>query len=67
MMMMMFFFMSGNQNYPPPMVVVGPDGELQMRQTELALMRQYVDDYKGFLNGTGNWTEVRGLSFILIL
>ena len=49
--------MSGGNNVPQP-IVVGPDGEYVQRQTELELAGSYVDEYKGFLNGTGNWTEV---------
>lgn len=54
---MFFFFMSQNgQNQP--LGTIGPDGEIRERVTELSLMRQQVKEYEGFLNGTGNWTEV---------
>ncbi|KAL7422798.1 hypothetical protein Q5752_002094 [Cryptotrichosporon argae] len=51
----MFFFMSGG-NAPMP-VTVGPDGEIRPRVTELDVARKMVDEYKGWMNGTGNWTE----------
>lgn len=43
---------------PQSSVTSGPDGELQMRPTELGLAREQVYEYQGYLNGTGNWTEV---------
>lgn len=55
---MFFFFMSGNNQMPAQTIVVGPDGEIQPRLTELELAGRLVDEYKGFVNGTGNWTEV---------
>lgn len=55
MMMLFFFFMSnGNQ----PSYTVGGDGEIRPRLTELAVLREQVGEYEGWLNGTGNWTEV---------
>lgn len=56
---MFFFFMSQNGNNQP-LGTVGPDGELRERVTELSLLRQQVKEYEGFINGTGNWTEVSG-------
>lgn len=53
-----FFFMSGGNQMPEPTITVGPDGQIMPRVTELDRAREYVNDYKGFLNGTGNWTEV---------
>lgn len=53
-----FFFMSGGNNAPISPIAVGPDGEIVQRVTELGMAGTYVDEYKGFLNGTGNWTEV---------
>ena len=52
-----FFFMSGGNNMPQT-IVVGPDGEIQPRQTELGLARDHVEEYKGYMNGTSNWTQV---------
>lgn len=43
---------------PDQQIVVGLDGELQSRVTELDMARTFVEEYKGFINGTGNWTEV---------
>lgn len=57
-MTMLFFFMS-NGNTPASQIIVGPDGEIKPRVTELELMRRVVGEYEGYLNGTGNWTEVR--------
>ena len=53
-----FFFMSGGNNLPDQQILVGPDGEVQPRITELDIARLYVEEYKGWMNGTGNWTEV---------
>ncbi|ORY35895.1 hypothetical protein BCR39DRAFT_512893 [Naematelia encephala] len=53
-----FFFMSGGNNMPETQIVVGPDGQIKPRVTELDMARTYVDEYKGWMNGTGNWTEV---------
>jgi hypothetical protein len=55
-----FFFMSNNN--PPPMIVVGPDGQIVPRETQLDRARTRVDEYGAFFNGTsgagaGNWTE----------
>lgn len=57
-----FFFMSGGNNTAVSPIVVGPDGEIVERVTELGMAGKYVQEYKGFLNGTGNWTEVSGIS-----
>ncbi len=44
---------------PDQQIVVGLDGEIQPRVTELDVAKTFVEEYKGFLNGTtGNWTEV---------
>jgi hypothetical protein len=53
-----FFFMSSSNNQPQ-IVIVGPDGQIQQRVTELDRARTQMDEYKGLLNGTvvGNWTE----------
>ena len=61
-----FFFMSGGNNMPESAIVLGPDGEFHPRITELALVRGYVDEYRGWLNGTGNWTEVSLLPLMLM-
>jgi len=53
-----FFFMSGGNNVSQAPVQIGPDGELVHRLTQLDLAGTLVDEYRGFLNGTGNWTEV---------
>lgn len=61
-----FFFMSGGNNFPPPEqgVMVGPDGSIMPRVTELDVARGWVEEYKGLIvNGTGgNWTEVGEMS-----
>jgi hypothetical protein len=54
-----FFFMSGNNSMPEQAIMIGPDGDFVPRVTELSLVREVVEEYTGFLNGTGNWTEVR--------
>lgn len=59
-----FFFMSGNNQIPAP-IQVGPDGEFITRVTELDMAREYVQEYTGFLNGTGNWTEVSDSSVLV--
>lgn len=43
---------------PDQQIVIGPDGEIQPRVTELDVARVWVEEYKGRMNGTGNWTEV---------
>ena len=43
---------------PDQQIIVGPDGEIQQRVTELDIARLHVHEYKGWLNNTGNWTEV---------
>lgn len=55
---MFFFFMSQNGQNTTPLGTIGPDGEIRERVTELSLLRQHVKEYEGFINGTGNWTEV---------
>jgi hypothetical protein len=57
--------MSGGNQMPEPTITVGPDGQIMPRVTELDRAREYLNDYNGFLNGTGNWTEVGG-SFSMI-
>lgn len=49
----MFFFLMGNSNSPQ---IINDDGS--PRITELDIIREQVDEYQGYLNGTGNWTEV---------
>lgn len=51
-----FFFMSSSNNQPQ-IIVVGPDGQIQPRVTELDRARIQVEEYRGLINGTGNWTE----------
>jgi hypothetical protein len=53
-----FFFMSSSNNQAQ-IIIVGPDGQIQQRVTELDRARTQVDEYKGMMNGTsvGNWTE----------
>jgi hypothetical protein len=53
-----FYFLSGNNNMPEQNIVMGPDGEFKPRITELDVITGIHDEYSGFLNGTGNWTEV---------
>jgi len=53
-----FFFMSGGNNIPEQQIVMGPNGEVQPRVTELDLARTTVEEYKGWIHGTGNWSEV---------
>ncbi|EJT53239.1 RING finger ubiquitin ligase [Trichosporon asahii var. asahii CBS 2479] len=48
----MFFFLMGNGNSPQ---IINDDGT--PRITELDIIREQVDEYEGYLNGTGNWTE----------
>jgi len=54
----MFFFMSGNNNLPEQQLVIGPDGEIKPRVSEYDLAGTLLEEYKGWMNGTGNWTEV---------
>lgn len=56
-----FFFMSGGNNVAQAPVQIGPDGELVHRVTQLELAGTLVDEYQGFLNGSGNWSEVSQL------
>lgn len=37
---------------------IGEDGRFVPRVTELDVARELVEEYKGWMNGTGNWTEV---------
>lgn len=52
-----FFFMSGGNQAPQP-IVFDSDGKIVPRVTELDVARDIVDEYNGWMNGTGNWTEV---------
>lgn len=59
----MFFLMSGNNNggaggMNGSPVTFDPEGNMVPRVTALDKAQMVMDEYKGYLNGSGNWTEV---------
>ncbi|KAK4685270.1 transmembrane E3 ubiquitin-protein ligase, partial [Tremellales sp. Uapishka_1] len=52
-----FFFLMSGGNTAPEQIIIGPDGEVTQRLSELELSRTMVKEYRGWMNGTGNWTE----------
>jgi hypothetical protein len=56
MLFLIFFMSSGNSPAHP--IEIGDDGEIRPRVTELERVRGMIGEYRGYLNGTGNWTEV---------
>jgi len=56
MLTLLYVFMSSGNS--PHHIEIGDDGEIKPRVTELDRLRTVVGEYRGYLNGTGNWTEV---------